>query len=456
MEVNIDQWVNDIYSKGHKYRCERHAEEVQKICQEALENEHIQHVISWRAKSEDSLRAKLKKMKKAHKLKWTHETILDRVFDIAGVRIAYYLPTEKDLITHIIEQRCGFRIVSRDTKVFGDSSSSRGDSPSIQAEMMKPTYRATHWIVHHPDEKKYPLPVEVQVMSVLASSWAQIQHDYNYKPLSADISPAERYILDEFGHSVAVSERFLDQLGQLRKQREEETFKDTYHLGAFLFQWWRKNHDKDVEDLGSLSALLRLLKKTEETRANLNTRRQLFNFLRDHVTPLSVDDVKAQYPDIEVLPAVSIMHFIIKNREDLLAALEEGHRDELVCRDKLEIIMNTILWLSEFFPSADWEKPFSLEGDRGDQGFKQLFWLTSAHLGQLLTHPDDFKDSDDRNAVNELWKWFMSHENPPVRLAWSISNAGIRRDAAKEIKRFHRVFMALGKIIRADRNYQPL
>ncbi|KAL4748042.1 hypothetical protein BDW72DRAFT_181310 [Aspergillus terricola var. indicus] len=456
MEVDIDQWVNDIYSGGHKYRYEQHAKEVQKICQEALENGHIQHVISWRAKSEDSLRAKLKKMKEANKLKWTQETIFKRVFDIAGVRIAYYLPTEKDLITHIIEQGCRFRIVSRDTKVYGDSSSTRGDSLSTQAEMMKPTYRATHWIVHLPDEKKYPLPVEIQVMSVLASAWAQIQHDYTYKPFSPDISAAELYNLQEFGHSVAVSERFLDQLGRLRKQREEEKFEDTYNLGLFLFQWWRK-HYGDVEDLGSLSALLRLLKKTEETRANLNTRRQLSSFLRDHVTPPSVDGVKAQYLDIEVRPAVFIMHFIIENREDLVSALEEGHRDELVCRDKLEIIMDTIMWLSEFFPSADWEKPFSLEGNRGDKGFKQLPWLTSAKPGRLLNHPDDFnRNIDDRKAVNEIWEWFKCHENPPVRLAWRISNAGIRRDAAKEVKRFHRVFMALGRKIKAELNYQPL
>ncbi|KAL2816055.1 hypothetical protein BDW59DRAFT_166521 [Aspergillus cavernicola] len=435
--VDIDDWVDREYSRGTRYYYEEHAKKVEAICKKTLENAGIQHVISRRVKTKESLRAKVKKMQKEQQMDWTSDKDFKRVFDIAGVRIALYLP-EEPLVKDIIERECGFLMTQHDTKVYPDPES----RPTIN-EGTKPTYRATHFIVRLNDETLQE-PVEIQVMSVLGSSWAQIQHDYIYKRVNADISAAELSTLDAFGRAVILSEGLLEQLGKLRIKRQDEGFETIYDLGSFLSQWWCENNDPGVRDLGSLNVLLELL-NLKKMKKGLNTRGQLIAFLTEHVKSSSVNETKKLFPNIEVRPVVIIIYCVIKEFGcDLQPQQPVPYRQEIDLRLKLNIIMSTVLWLSELFPPTYWEKQLRLGDPDDKKRVERLYWLASTRPPQLVQPSSEFKIKEDREAVDDLWKLFKDHSSPAVKLALSISNAGVLRNIKEEIGLFNRVFMALG------------
>ncbi|KAL4864396.1 hypothetical protein BDV12DRAFT_14508 [Aspergillus spectabilis] len=445
MTFDIDKWVDEIYSNELVYQYRRHAEKVEKACREQLNKANIQHLSSFRVKGKESLRAKLKKTKKD----WSQDIITRDVFDIAGVRIAVYLPEHEQRVHEIIQTDCNFDYTERDIKVYPEALSI-GDHDSTE-----PRYTATHWIVKL-NQEGLRYPVEIQVMSVLCSSWAQIEHDYEYKKINADISPAELRTLKAFGMNVILSAQFLKELSELRQKRQDEKFENIYDLGSFLIKWWDEKFGQPVKDIGSLDALLRLLYKTKTP--SLNSRGQLMAFLTKHVTSRSMEAMKKDFPDMEVRPAVFFMYQIVKIYEqELQPETQRAHRREMSYGLKLQTIMSTILWLSDFFPPTDWEKPLRLGGPDDKQRVERLFWLATAEPRRLIKQPLHFTTStEDCDAVDSLWDVLESHSSAAVKLAFTISNSGILRNVAAEINLFNRVFMALGRALKneLDSTYQ--
>ncbi|KAL5340277.1 hypothetical protein BJX70DRAFT_361963 [Aspergillus crustosus] len=432
--IDIDRWTDNDYDKGIKFSYEKHAEEVVAILKKALVEARIQHVISSRLKTPDSLRAKLRKMESENHIRWTAEMIFQRVFDIAGVRIALYIPGQESLVKEIIEIGCGFIFTDYDTKSFGKEGASI-------------SYKATHWVVRLAN-RDFDKPVEVQVTSVLGSAWAHIEHDYTYKKLKPDVSPAERTTLYAFEQAVKLSENLLERLGKLRSDREDESFETIYDLGGFLSQWWRENHGSGFDELGSLDALLRLL-KSKDMQTLLNSRGRLNAFLTKHITCSAIKEAEQQlFPDMKVRPVVIILYHVIKkNRPSIHLQWPQPHRLESGYSLKLHVIMSTVLWLSDLFPPSDWEKPLRPKITDRQQN-QQLAWLNTSRPGQLTKNRMGFKGHlDDRQKVDDLWELFDKLESPAVKLALDISKADFSRTLEPEVDRFTRVFSTLGQAL---------
>ncbi|PTU25244.1 hypothetical protein P175DRAFT_0490301 [Aspergillus ochraceoroseus IBT 24754] len=445
------------------------AEKVEEVCKRALHKADIPHFTSSRVKDKERLRAKLEKIQERRRVEWTPEEILKNVFDFAGVRIALYRPEQKSDIRQILEKDCRFTFHDPDTKTFGDEVENGGKASvngefhhhRVHNKISTPKYEAIHYIVSlHPEDLQdlHSYPVEVQVMSVLQSSWAQIQHDLTYKQLSGHLSKAEETTLESLGRVMTLGESFLYQLSIIQDERKLKAtgpFKNVYELGNFLWDWFVENYGMEVEDLGPLSALKALLEKTK-----LNNRKELSEVLTSLIptskNPRPIERASARVcPGMELRPAVFIMNHIITTHDDELNEewRESLHREEMRSQAMLEVIMSTILWLFDFFPLPFWELALKSGGSPHQQEVRieRLSWLASTRPGELMDSPADFlTNPEDRDNVNELWNWFNGHHSRAVQLAFRISKYVIVRDVVRESCLFDRVFSRMGQTLRND------
>ncbi|RDW81303.1 uncharacterized protein DSM5745_04860 [Aspergillus mulundensis] len=454
MPFNVKEWVKGDYRTNLYYSYERLAQEVEKICRDALKKENIPHVISCRVKDPESLRAKLEK---PQDFEWSPDKIAKDVFDIAGVRISLYRPEQEQQVKDIIEKNCAFVIKEIDTNVYPPPLEGRKDRTSTY-ELTRPRYKATHWIVRlNPavHGSFIERPVEIQVMSLLHSAWAQIQHDYTYKPLNGDLSPAEVSTLEALGRTVELGESFLYQLSSIREERrqeEKQPFANIYELGSYLAKWFIKAYpDAQLNDLGSLTALLEVV-----DRIGLNSQEQLGKFL-ETLRPSSSRSMalaKQHFGELRLRPAVFVMHHLVnKHRDGLFRPGPEwwdGYREERRYKSRLKIIMSTMLWFFDFFPATDWEIPFSPRGQPNDgEQVKRLYWLGSWEPNELIASHNRPFSNDDQENIDALWVWFEKNDSPALCLAFMISRAEILRDVEDRVEHclFNRLFSTLGQAL---------
>jgi ppGpp synthetase/RelA/SpoT-type nucleotidyltranferase len=160
----------------------------------------IRAAVTARAKSAESLRAKLLKRDALRPYAGVRD-ILNDIKDMAGVRVALYFPIDQDQMAEVIyslyEQ-------SRPPKHFPEDR-----------ELGEPAdYEATHYAV-----KYAGLVVEIQVASALMYAYAEVSHDLIYKPRMGQLTPEEYQLLDELKAIVSAGEDTVTQLQEGLKSR---------------------------------------------------------------------------------------------------------------------------------------------------------------------------------------------------------------------------------------------
>jgi ppGpp synthetase/RelA/SpoT-type nucleotidyltranferase len=219
-----------------------------KICAHQLENKlessGIRAMITFRAKRADRLEDKLRKRNLEKNYK-TFEDINKDIVDLAGVRIAFYFPADMQEIDKIICNQ--FHILK--SKEF----------PKIGVPNNKKTfigYKAKHYRINFDPQKlsakekrfSHAL-VEIQVASILMHSWAEVEHDLVYKPLSGELSEDELGILDELNGLVLTGEIALDGLQRAFRRRmvnEDNQFNNHFELAAYIYQVIKSGKQKSV------------------------------------------------------------------------------------------------------------------------------------------------------------------------------------------------------------------
>jgi putative GTP pyrophosphokinase len=145
------------------------AQKVEDIIKENLEQNKIQyHSVSNRAKDLDSFN------KKAQNEKYTDP--INEIKDMAGIRVITYLESDVAIVANTVENL--FDI---------DKINSIDQSQLLGSDKLG--YRSVHYISKFDKERcKLPecklykgLPFEIQIRSILQHSWAEIEHDRNYK-----------------------------------------------------------------------------------------------------------------------------------------------------------------------------------------------------------------------------------------------------------------------------------
>jgi ppGpp synthetase/RelA/SpoT-type nucleotidyltranferase len=187
-----------ILEAGERYRREydryaKLAEFVYEKCQEIVFGKlTIRASVQRRAKHPDSLIEKLRNPERRQRYDSVGD-VFSKISDLAGVRITTYVESDREKV--VAEVRNAFRGATAAGAVLVD----RKDSAHKH-------YRATHCQVFLAEEDIGPsnfnlkdTTCEIQVCSLLAHVFNEIEHDLQYKPLTGRLSDSERSHLDQLG-----------------------------------------------------------------------------------------------------------------------------------------------------------------------------------------------------------------------------------------------------------------
>lgn len=181
------------YLREHD-RFQKMAEVVYQKCYDIVHKKlTVRATVQRRAKSPKSFVDKLKK--EEHRSRYASvEEVFRGISDLAGVRIATYLESDRQQV--VDELRNSFVGIDGREPVIEDKDRSE---PGRH-------YRATHCQIFLPEEDIVGVnenlkgtTCEIQVCSLLAHVFNEIEHDLQYKPLSGDLSESEREFIDQLG-----------------------------------------------------------------------------------------------------------------------------------------------------------------------------------------------------------------------------------------------------------------
>lgn len=212
----------DFYSELAKIGCGK--------LESILAKRGIKAIVSFRAKKPERLRTKLQQRIEEK----GYQNIIDiftDIVDLAGVRVALYFPSERDLVDEVVND---LFIVNK-KKNFPESS----HKPKYTKRFSG--YWASHYRVvlkqNEPEYERYQnTQFEIQVASVLMHAWSEVEHDLVYKPLSGELSEDELAILDQINGLVLSGEIALERLQKAMANRTEnkKEISDRYELTNYI------------------------------------------------------------------------------------------------------------------------------------------------------------------------------------------------------------------------------
>jgi ppGpp synthetase/RelA/SpoT-type nucleotidyltranferase len=213
---------------------------VAEICSsEIVEGNAIRAQVTFRAKSPKSLENKLRRYgATGSKDLPTVDSIFEQVGDLAAVRIAAYEQNDEKKVSDALCRR----FLGRDGgKVTPDIK----DKHQLDPQNF---YRATHFEVYLPSPDLVGtyanvdgVPCEIQVCSMMAHVWNEIEHDLGYKPLTGVLSEDEKKMLVSLGHLSRSGDGTISQLlaaTDARRADQTDTFTDVYDFVARIRRWF--------------------------------------------------------------------------------------------------------------------------------------------------------------------------------------------------------------------------
>lgn len=216
------------------------AARVAEICRsEIVEGNAIRAQVTSRAKSPKSFEGKLRRFSANGKKSFSDvDAVFDQIRDLAAVRVATYEQRHEEQVVELVCAR------------FNDANGARPVHERKDKNIENPNnfYRASHieaFLTASDGVGTYTnvmdVPCEVQVCSMMAHVWNEIEHDLGYKPAAGEISDAERQFLVMLGQSVRVGDGTIAGLFAETERRQREqggAFRDVYDFVARLRGWF--------------------------------------------------------------------------------------------------------------------------------------------------------------------------------------------------------------------------
>jgi len=187
------------------------AARVADICRSSIvEGNAIRAQITSRTKTVRSFDGKLRRFAKRSDKKFeTVDEVFEKIGDFAGVRVATYRPEDEPRVTDAIEAL----FVGPDGGAVDIDRKDKLDPVNCQF------YRATHCQVFLREEELVGdygnlrgASCEVQICSMMAHVWNEIEHDIGYKPEGGGPGDAERGLLEALGHLTRSGDAAITQL----------------------------------------------------------------------------------------------------------------------------------------------------------------------------------------------------------------------------------------------------
>jgi ppGpp synthetase/RelA/SpoT-type nucleotidyltranferase len=198
---------------------------VANLCRELIADNAIPATVQSRVKDADRLRGKLRKYRDDYE---SVDEVFANLKDLAGVRVATYVESDRERVAN--------EVVRRFTAPGG------GDVQAIVKDSADTFYRATHCQVALTDDDLGPGyqnlqedSCEVQICSLLAHVWNELEHDLEYKPLSGDLSDGEQRALEALGNLTRAGDHTIVNLLEATDTRlatNQGEFKDQWDFVA--------------------------------------------------------------------------------------------------------------------------------------------------------------------------------------------------------------------------------
>lgn len=216
------------------------AARVAEICRsEIVEGNAIRAQVTSRAKSPKSLEGKLRRFAaNAKKVMADVDSVFEQIRDLAAVRVATYEQRHEDQVVQLVCRR----FVDAAGKQPGHERKDKNRDDEYNF------YRASHvevFLAPADGVGTYTnvmdVPCEVQVCSMMAHVWNEVEHDLGYKPAAGTLSEQERNFLRMLGQSVRVGDGTISSLFAETERRQREQggeFSDVYDFVARLRGWF--------------------------------------------------------------------------------------------------------------------------------------------------------------------------------------------------------------------------
>lgn len=266
----------------------------------------VRATVQRRAKSPKSFVEKLRKPE--NRIKYNNvDEVFSRISDLAGVRIATYLESDREpVVEELKKEFVGLGEAGPVIDVKDRSDAGRH-------------YRATHCQVFLPEgdlsggnENLKSTTCEIQVCSLLAHVFNEIEHDLQYKPLSGELSEVERELIDQLGLVTKSGDitikRLLHETDSRLKERSGE-FADVYDFVARM---------REVTKLDGFSANAGQL-FDELIALNLKTPEAISQSIKENSNQAIVEIATAEYQKLK--------NYLTTSQPDLL---EDGSSDILL------------------------------------------------------------------------------------------------------------------------------
>lgn len=222
-----------------RYRRERDryiklADRVAEICRESIcEANAIRAQVTSRAKSVKSFQGKLKRWSTSEsKCYGSVDDIFTSLGDLAGVRIATYRQEDIDVVTEqVVATFCGMN---------GDGV--EVDKKDRSADGSGNYYRATHvQACLDPSElvgtyeNLDDVSCEIQICTMMAHVWNEVEHDIGYKPENGRPGHSEKHQLKLLGRNTRQGDDIISELlfqHQERMKERTDEFQDVHDFVA--------------------------------------------------------------------------------------------------------------------------------------------------------------------------------------------------------------------------------
>jgi ppGpp synthetase/RelA/SpoT-type nucleotidyltranferase len=166
------------------------------------------------------------------------DSVFDQIRDLAAVRIATYEQRHEE---HVVSLVCTRFLDHQGALPCPERKDRHREDPGN-------FYRASHLEVFlTPADivgtyaNVADVPCEVQVCSMMAHVWNEVEHDLGYKPATGTLSEQERRFLVMLGNSVRMGDDTIQSLFAETERRQSEqggTFADVYDFVARLRGWF--------------------------------------------------------------------------------------------------------------------------------------------------------------------------------------------------------------------------
>ncbi|KAL1622227.1 hypothetical protein SLS56_008846 [Neofusicoccum ribis] len=460
------------YKRKDKAHYERIATEAKTTCETRLRSSAIQAQVTCRAKELGSLRKKVLERNALIPGGYKNVKEIEKdIVDLAGVRIALYFPNQGTAVEKIIAE--AFKVHKEiqhsgedrepgivDSENFANNQEDNGEGRAYFAHFSG--YKAKHYRVSPLAEEETdedmdmgdnPDIIEIQVISMLRHTWAQVGHDLVYKQMSGSPSNEEERILDGLSGLIQVGEVLLEQLHdvyQIRSNSQNIKFANQYELGSFLAA--RKLQQslgptlaarklQPAMNIGSLETLLDFLAITgHDNPKALNSALEALNkassFDEDYMLYL-----KQNQPLSKPSLAVLIMETILSRVDELsLRRPREEINDEQSRKEKCKIMVSTIALLDELFPPFRiWTKKIFSDRSNIEKRRDCFEWLKSMKDTQDIVGEEEKRPSHLFPSSDAPWDWFTAQSNGIIDFAFRVCRLGVLRG----LPRFSQLKVAL-------------